>query len=84
MIMFAFTPNSMFDFTKPNIRSKCCAQILEETHINFVSASIAERSNRHKWGALSTLSGVEYLIKTSFAKVTRIGVNFPNKPSYIN
>lgn len=84
MIIFAFTPNSMFDCNKPNTKSKCWWQIFELTHMNFVRARMAERSRMHRWGALRTLDGVVYLFKVSFAKHTRIGVNLPNRPSWIN
>jgi hypothetical protein len=81
MMMFAFTPNSMFDCNKPKIRSKCYWQIFEDTHMNFVRARMAERSRMHRCGALRTLCWFVYLFKVSFAKHTRIGVNLPNRPS---
>jgi len=56
MMMFAFTPNSMFDRTRANIMSRFSWQIFGDTHIYLQSARIAERSKIHRWGALKTLS----------------------------
>ena len=49
-IMFAFTPNSIFDCTSSNSKSRFSAQIKEDTHMNLHRARIADLSRIHKLG----------------------------------
>lgn len=81
-MIFAFTPNSICDFTILNSKSKCLAQIYDETQQILERARIADLSMMQRVGAQSTASLSEYLVKASSATVKIIGKNLPINPFY--
>ena len=52
MIIFALTPNSIFESRISNIKSKFSMHIFEETHMNLQSAKIADLSKIHTSGEI--------------------------------
>ena len=65
IVMFAFIPNSIFDFRILNNRSRLLAQIFGDIQEILQSASIADRSSMQRVGARKTLSLSEYLARAS-------------------
>ena len=47
-MMFAFTPNSMLDWTSLNIKSRFSLQMIDETHINLHRAKMADLSKMQR------------------------------------
>ena len=86
IIIFAFIPKSIFEFSIPKIKSRFSMHIFCETHINLHKAKIADFSRIQRSGAyyykcwMAAAPFTVYLVFAAYAILSNGSKNFPNKP----